>query len=205
MEYWNQLSSSMRALLIGAMIAVFGVSGFILYPHYLKNEASNRSSERILLPNEPVQISVYVTGAVDRPGVYTLPHGSRVKDVLSIAKPKKEWDPEGINLAKRLEDEEMIVVPRVVHETGATAAQGVSGSRSPAQNSKKKISGNEKVSVNKAGLADLQSIPGVGPGMAKRIIDYRLAHGTFGSIEDLKDIPGMGEKKFEKLKGHFRL
>jgi len=203
MEFWNNLSLKLRNIFIGSFIVVLLLAGFFLYPKFSKSQPEN-SPQDIVLPNELPQMSVYVTGAVERPGVYTLPHGSRVKDALKIAGTKKDWDPEGINLAKRLEDEDMVVVPRAAHQGEAKEQTPLPGSAIP-RPLKPKLNSKQTISLNKASVADLEALPGVGPGMAKRILDYRLAHGSFGSVDDVRDIPGLGEKKFQKMKPFLRL
>lgn len=186
LEFWKNPSNGFKWTLAGIALLAAVMTGILFYPN---------SSQEILLPNELAQISVYVTGAVEHPGVYTLPHGSRVNDLLKRAVPKKEWDATAINLAKRLEDEDMIVVPKLTHQKIFPLFHA------PA----KKLAANQSVSLNQASIAEFQTLPGIGPGMAKRIVDYRTAHGSFGSIEDLQDVPGMGGKKFQRVKPFLRL
>lgn len=200
--FWNQLSRPLRTALVIVLFALFLCVGFFAQ-RYFRTESGDAPQD-IVLPNELSQVSVYVTGAVERPGVYALTHGSRVKDLLKIAGVRKDWDPEGINLAKRLEDEDMVVVPRIVHPTDSRNQK--SGAGTPTSHfSRAKLRSKETISLNKASLSDFEALPGVGAGMAKRIVEYRLSHGSFGSVEDLKDVPGLGEKKFQKIKPYLRL
>jgi len=199
MKLWKFSSRTLLLIIAGiGVTAVICVSAF--YPRILSARAAV-PPEGIVLPNELKQVGVYVTGAVKKPGVYSLPNGSRVKDALSLSGVAADWDPEGINLAKRLEDEDMIVVPRKQHDKMFSKDQTFS----PKPSAKKIQTPGEKVNLNHATVSDLQSVPGVGPGMAKRIIDYRVAHGAFSSVDALREIPGIGQKKFERMKPYLQL
>lgn len=136
---------------------------------------------------EPVEFVVYVTGAVLRPGVYRAPDVSRVGDALQLAGgTTADADLSQLNLAARLHDGEKIAVPRV-GETPPPSAGGSTG-------------GGETVNLNTASAAQLDQVPGIGPVLAERIIDFRESHGGFQSIQELNQVEGIGPKKFEDLK-----
>jgi len=136
---------------------------------------------------------VHVLGAVRTPGVFDLPAGSRVMDAVAHAGGLLETaDPAGVNLARVLVDGEQLYVPQVgesppeaVAAAGGAGAAGVPGAM---------------VNINTGSLSDLETLPHVGPVMAQRIIDYRAANGRFTSVEDLRNVTGVGEKTFEALK-----
>lgn len=187
MEFWNHLSERSKIVLIGILAVIFAFAGV----HFIPGAPSNPTG-MIILSDPPTHLTVYVTGAVRHPGVYTLHNGTRVQDAILIAGgASKDWDPIGINLAKRLEDEEMVVVPKIGAEKPANFVQ--------------KTKTTEPVNLNRAGVMDLQKLPGVGPGMAKRIFDYRASHGAFKSVEGLRSVPGVGEKKFQRMKPFLQL
>ncbi len=206
MEFWKGLSRRTFAILITCFFIAFVAAGFIIQARlFEKSRLGGSTGDEIILPSDLTLVTIYVTGAVRKPGVYSLPQGSRVKDAIKKAGGAiRGWDPEGINIAKRLEDEDMVVVPRIVHEANRENL-GRTASTSRPHTLGKKAKPNHAVSLNQATLSDLQALPGIGPGMAKRIVDYRTNHGGFSSIDDIQNVPGLGEKKFQKMRPFLRL
>ncbi|TFD84816.1 helix-hairpin-helix domain-containing protein [Cryobacterium serini] len=145
-----------------------------------------------------VIIFVHVLGAVARPGLFQLHDGDRVMDAIAAAGGRTaEADPAGVNLARLLSDGEQFYVPRqgeVPPELPATAGGSAVGGSGGA-NAKA-----PKVNLNTATVADLDSLPRIGPTMAQRILDYRAKNGRFTSIDGLRDVAGIGDKTFEALK-----
>lgn len=140
----------------------------------------------------PATVTVYVSGAVVHPDVYTLPEGSRVKEAVEAAGGfAAQADRDRINLARRLHDEEQVYVPRIGEESPPVAPPATTGSAS--------TSGG-MININTATAAELESLPGIGPTYAQRIIEYREQNGPFGRIEEIKQVRGIGEATFEGLK-----
>ncbi|TEU14080.1 MAG: hypothetical protein E3J21_16915, partial [Anaerolineales bacterium] len=138
---------------------------------------------------------VYVSGAVAHPDVYELPYDSIVKDAIEAAGgPTGEADLNRINLARRVHDEEQIYMPRKGEESPPVSPP--SGPSLPSLSSQ----GGDKVNINTATAEELGTLPGIGPTKAQSIIDYRTTNGPFQSIEDIKDVRGIGDATFEKLK-----
>ena len=140
-----------------------------------------------------VIIFVHVLGAVERPGLFELRDGARVMDAIAAAGGlAAEADPAGVNLARILSDGEQIYVPRLgeVPPGLPAAAADPGGANAPAA----------KVNLNTATVADLDSLPRIGPTMAQRIIDFRTTNGRFASVDGLRDVTGIGDKTFEALK-----
>jgi len=134
---------------------------------------------------------VDVAGAVRHPGVYTLPAGSRVKDAVARAGgATAKGDPNGINLAAPLQDGTQIVVPAKGAAGAAVVAAGADGS-TPAV----------PVNLNSATAEQLDTLDGVGPATAQKIIEYRTQHGGFRTVDDLGQVPGIGPKKLAALRG----
>lgn len=134
----------------------------------------------------PDQVAVYVTGAVVKPGVYYLPEGSRIEDAMEAAGgAAAEADLNRVNLAQMVHDEDQIYVPEV-------------GEESPPVPSGSTSSG-DLVNINTANSNELETLPGIGPTLAQRIIDHREAHGPFASIEDIMDVRGIGEGLFGEI------
>ncbi|WP_214108904.1 ComEA family DNA-binding protein [Acrocarpospora catenulata] len=135
-------------------------------------------------PSATGNVTVYVTGKVRKPGVLTLPSGSRVIDALTAAGGlKKDATPGNLNLARRLVDGEQIVAG-LPNDPGSGPPPSTGG----------------PLSLNSATAAQLEELPGVGEVLAGRIIDYRDSRGGFQSVEQLREISGIGERKFAELK-----
>jgi competence protein ComEA len=135
------------------------------------------------------RVVVDVVGAVRRPGLYRLAQGSRIADALTRAGgATAKADLAQVNLAAPLADGEQVVVPR--RGAGVAAAGAGSGSASgPAA----------PVQLSTATLEQLDSLPGVGPVTAQKILDYRQKHGAFQSVDELDAVPGIGPKRLEQL------
>ena len=168
------------------------------------------------MPPPAKRIKVDISGEVVKPGIYEVSDGDRIEDVIKLAGGlKKDADRTSINLALKLKDEQKILIP----------VKGSGKSPNPVQSSSRPFSGGNTtvstddsnftrgqpksskkqppanpVNINSATEIELQTIPGIGPSMAKKILDYRTANGEYGQIEDLRNIKGMGEKLFEKIR-----
>lgn len=135
------------------------------------------------------ELVVHVVGAVHRPGVYTFAPGARVVDAVRAAGGFAPGaDSQAINLARPLVDGEQIVVPRRGETTQGGATQGAHAAQQ-----------NGKLNINTANAGDFDRLPGIGPVLAQRIVDYRTQHGPFRDIKDLMKVPGIGPKKFDSL------
>lgn len=139
----------------------------------------------------PDSIAVHVSGAVAAPGIYLLASGARVVDAVAAAGGfGDEADTAAVNLARPATDGEQIHVPNVGE---SPAEPGSVTGREPG-------GGAARVNVNTADGAALQSLPGIGPALAERIVRWRNERGRFGSIEDLAEVPGIGTTTVENLR-----
>ena len=141
-------------------------------------------------------LRVYVTGAVLHPDVYRLPPGSIVKDAVQAAGGASgEADLDRVNLAQELRDQQQVVVPRVGEPDVPPPA---SGDGTPGRSGEVPLTA--KVNINTAAADELDTLPGIGAEMARRIMDYRAANGPFKSIEDIQQVTGIGDATYQKLK-----
>lgn len=158
-----------------------------------KEEPAPKVEEKVPQEKEKViqTLMVDVKGAVVHPGVFQATSEERVKDLVDRAGGLTlSADPNQVNFAAHIEDEMVIYVPEI-GEGKIQIADGSTGS--------KQEDSPDKINLNLADETELQLIPGVGPAKAKAIIEYRESTG-FKSIEDIKNISGIGDKTFEKLK-----
>jgi competence protein ComEA len=163
--------------------------------------ASGSTSGSVRLEPRPATSAlVHVAGAVRSPGVYRLRDGERVQDAVHRAGgPRAGADLNAINLAAKVADGQQVVVPRrgaggVASVGGAGAGAGEPGGPPQAP-----------VSLNTATAEQLDTLDGVGPATASKILEYRRQHGGFRSIDDLGEIPGIGPKRLAALRGKVQL
>lgn len=141
-------------------------------------------------------VVVHVGGAVADPGVRELAEGSRVQDAVDASGGFAEGAaPDALNLARVLSDGEQVVVPTLEEAAGA---QGADAGAAGAGASSGSAAGG-RVNINRATAAELDTLPGVGPSTAEKIVADREANGPFATTEDLKRVSGIGDKKYEEL------
>jgi len=158
-------------------------------------------------PRSDATIVVDVSGAVRSPGVYTLSGAARVQDALTAAGATlPSADLSSINLARRLQDEDRLVIP-FLSDPDATPASTQAGSvQVTVQPSADAIVRNDEpsttalIDINSAPVAELDSLPGIGPAIAQRIIDYRTENGPFESIDQLVEIEGVSARMVDELR-----
>ena len=140
-------------------------------------------------------LRVYVTGAVARPDVYRLAPDSIVEDAIQAAGgATSEADLGALNLAQQLRDQQRVYVPRV----GETSAPPAISDGNPAPPGEGQPPA--RVNINTATVEQLDTLPGIGPVLAQRIVDYRTAHGPFTTIQEITQVPGIGDATLEKIK-----
>ena len=151
------------------------------------NSSENNSTIKIEIP----PVIIHIAGAVKSPGVYQLKSTDRISDAVKIAGGTiEEANLDAINLAALLKDGQKIIIPYKIPNR-------------PDEENKENMysfSTVDKVNINTANASTLQILPGIGPVLSERIIEYRNQNGLFGIIDDIKDVSGIGEKKFEGIK-----
>jgi competence protein ComEA len=148
---------------------------------------------------------VDVEGEVQRPGVQRVPAGSRAESAVRQAGGlTRRGDATAVNLAAPLHDGQQVVVPRrgthVAAAAGGAAASGAAGAGAAGAPGAAGAAPAQPVSLSTATVAQLDGLDGIGPTLAGRIIAYRQAHGGFRSVDELKQVEGIGEKRFASLK-----
>lgn len=170
------------------LVAVVGFAGFVFGSSTVpsqKLEIANSTSVAKQELTKP-KLFVHIIGSVKSPGIYQLETGSRVYDaVLAAGGLTAKANQQSINLARALTDGEQIVV---LNQSQSVAVQ------QSAQNQ------TQLVSLNQATSAQLEDLPGVGPALAGRMVDWRLANGGFKTKEDLLNVSGIGDKLFSGIK-----
>ncbi len=182
----------LRTVGLGVAIVSLGVFGY-LQVAATQDEAADsqiRMVDTLLAQSSPAEakVLIHLTGQVSSPGVVELEADSRVLDAIKLAGgPTDEADLSRINLAGKLQDGTQIRVPAVGEDV--STAVNVFGAE-----------GQKLISINAASATELQTLPGVGPATASRIVDYRESNGPFVELADLMSVPGIGSSKFEQLK-----
>ena len=195
-EKWESWSLSAKAAVIGGILLILvGVGGL-----FSKKEESVEETtvvETTVLAEkteasttQETVIFVDIKGAVKNPGVYQMKVGDRVKDALEAAGGlTAEAESQKVNLAKRLEDQMVIVVPKV----------GEEAEEIPAGETRNEATKEGKVNINTATVEELKTLKGVGEKKAEAIIEYRKKNGSFQTKEDLMKVRGIGKKLFESF------
>lgn len=159
---------------------------------------------------EKEKIIVHISGAVQNEGIVELESGSRVADAIEkVGGLKENAYMDEINLAYQLEDGEKIHIPTIEEQKEKEnqeskveneSATGSDGTTSRSSNSSINNGSQTKININTATEEELDTLPGIGPSTATKILDYRKEKGKFKTIEEIKEVSGIGENKYEKIK-----
>lgn len=189
--------------IIGSVVILLVLIGFLVVGILINKPKNHKLEEQDIfvdsMPSETMQktenkmVTVYIQGEVKKPGVYSLSSGSILNDLVKAAGgfTEKAAPDTKLNLAKKLKDEDYVFVPEKSEEIS-------NNSNSAAVSSNNKES--KKININTASAAELDTLPGIGPTTAQKIIDYREKNGQYTSIDDLKKIGGVGDKTLDKFR-----
>lgn len=178
----------------------FGIAGGVLASGLILLASSPPRGEPIHLVPPPTKapILIHVAGAVKHPGVYNLPVNSRVQDALNAAGGTlPEAELQKINLAAFVNDGDRIAIPTYRPTEPVTKRTDIPLTASPGDQDP---TPGGIVDINSASLEELESLPGIGPVTAQKIITYRQTQGPFASIEDIQNVSGIGPVTFDRLK-----
>lgn len=196
---------NLMGVLMGTLIVVCFCSCGKDTAHYIETDTVvsempdtevEATEENQITSSESKLLYVYVCGQVKNPGVYTLPEGSRIYDVFELAGGFTEsaatdyW-----NQARLLKDGEMLYVPSKEEVKDRPIEEETKGQTYESN----------KVNINTATIAELMSLPGIGETKAKAILAYRQEHGEFSSLEELKQVEGIKEAVFTKIKAYIEI
>jgi len=195
-EKWESWSLSAKAALIGGILLILVGMGSLFSKKEESVEETTVVEMTVLAEKTEVSttqetvIFVDIKGAVKNPGVYQMKVGDRVKDALDAAGGlTAEADSQKVNLAQRVEDQMVIVVPKV----------GEEAEEIPAGETRNEATKEGKVNINTATVEELKTLKGVGEKKAEAIIEYRKKNGSFQTKEDLMKVRGIGKKLFESF------
>lgn len=168
------------------------------------NKIQTENVESVDKAEEKVsEIAVHITGEVKKTGILYLPEGARLIDAIKKAGgDTKEADLSQVNLAYQLQDGEKIYIPNKKEKINEyiTSGNGNNGIKEEENSSNNSKGENKKVNLNTATQSELDSLPGIGPSTAQKIIDYREENGKFNKVEDLQNVKGIGESKYSEIK-----
>lgn len=145
------------------------------------------------------KIVIHITGEVEEEGVIELEKGARISDAIEEAGgTTEEADLSNINLAYSLSDGQKVKIPNINEkDEEIIVVEEKAGDYIIIEGNKSK---EEKININKAAQTEIETLPGIGPSTALKIINYRNEHGKFKNIEDIKNVSGIGDSKFENIK-----
>lgn len=187
----QNISTKMKIVIAVVVVIIATTVGIYMYKQTQENTVSYYGNEEQSEETHISQITVHITGAINNPGVIILEEGARIVDALEAAGGEtEEADVNRLNLAYVLEDGEKLYIPSKNEEEQEYITQGKDNMPE----------GQSKININSAQIEELITLPGVGEATANKIIEYRKENGKFQKIEDLKNVPGIGDSKFENIK-----
>ena len=207
-------------VVIGSIISIKNLKdineGYIVSDIENKNEVYEESKTIDINDNtkDTVQISkvetslndkvtIYISGEVKNPGVVELKYDARLADGVDLCGGlTKDANLNGINLAMKIKDEGHYIIPKVGEETKDTVVNDNEYRNENNTLNEPESNNDNKININTADLSELDSLPGFGQVTAQKIIEYRQEHTKFNSIEELMNIKGIGEKKFNNVKDY---
>ena len=169
------------------------------YQNIVVQEDENIEEKQDTL-EEKEYIKIHIAGQVKNTGIIELEVGSRISDAIQKAGGITEFaNLEEVNLAYSLEDGQKLYIPSIEEKNVEYITKENGENIIQVTNI---VNSKNVININKANIEELESIPGVGPSMAQKIINYRIENGNFKTIEDLKNVSGIGDKKFESMKDY---
>jgi competence protein ComEA len=180
---------TVQILILGILIGLLAGALVLVVSSEPRGEAI-----KLVPPVTPSEILIYISGAINNPGVYRLAPDSRVEQAVEVAGGLSvDADTSHANLAARISDGDQVYIPKI--GDAVNSAGEVAGNPLPSQ----------KVNINTATLEELDGIPGIGTVKAQSIITYRESHGVYISLDDLLNVPGIGPALLEQIKPYITI
>lgn len=198
-------------ILIIAIIVAIGMIYFIYNKNQIRSDInleseiliSNTSENKTNVEIQEDLVIIHITGSVKNPGIVKLKDGSRIEDAIEAAGGLTEnADITNVNLAYVLDDGVKIRIPSITDEKNGDEQilEEGSGENIIEETNMTLGASTKEVNINKATETELQSLPGIGASLASRIIEYRNQNGKFSKIEDIKNVNGIGDSKYDNIK-----
>ena len=194
-----ELSKNQKIILIVVGCIILFVIGYYITSKTGEEEYINIDEENEIVDEEidEEEIIVHITGAVNNPGIVKTKEGARIADIIELAGGELESaDTSEINLAYKVQDGEKIYIPT----KGENKENLIYITTEAGNNPISKSDDNKKVNINTASQEELDTLQGIGPSTATKIIEYREKNGKFKTIEEIKNVTGIGDSKFEAIK-----
>lgn len=211
MEFIKKLNNTQKVILIILIALICGIIAYAVMSNNSEYEEKDILEQNIIenkiednIENEKRKIVIHITGQVKNPGLVYLDEGARIADAIKEAGGStKDAALDKVNLAYILEDGQKIYIPNknekiseiqyIITDSGENVLKDT-GKESNVKG------GIKKVNINSANQEELETLPGVGPALAVRIIEYRNSNGKFEKIEDVQNVKGIGDSKFTNIK-----
>ena len=176
----------------------------IIYSNIISENIIDNQEQKNDTYQTTSKIKIHIIGEVTEEGIIELEEGERISDAIEKAGGvTQNADLSKVNLAYILQDGQKLYIPSMNDEKDVQYISTENGEGIIAETNINDKSGiNKKVNINKASQSDLENIPGVGPSLAQKIISFRDENGKFKNVEDLKNVSGIGDKKFESIKDY---
>lgn len=196
-----ELSKNQKIIIFGILIIMSTIIGYYIINMIKKSDEKIGSldDDILLTSNENIveennNIVIYITGEVENSGVYHISENSRIADIIEMAGGlTNEANINNINLAQKVGDGQKIYIPSV-EETNMEENTNDNNDYIEEQ------TGEELININTAMQTELETLPGIGPSTASKIISYRKESGKFKNIEEIQNVPGIGESKYTQIK-----
>lgn len=203
------------------LLICIGIGGIIVFVigYYIYSNTSSNSYEQLEeisveqttetvqnVENNEEEIVVHIAGQIKNPGIVRTTEGARIADIIDKAGGLTELaDISNVNLAYIIEDGQKITIPSKTDEASKEYISSENGEGIIQLDSQETTTQNKIININKATQEELQQLQGIGESTAAKIIEYRNQNGDFKQIEDLKNVPGIGDAKFEAIKGNIKV